>query len=89
MKNIFEVKTDVFYPNSEIAQLYYTDSKGIPHQNEKCFIIPFITEIKHANNIILFLDNDNNITGGQIGKYDIENGLHCFLFDKTYQPIKH
>ncbi|NLE05245.1 MAG: hypothetical protein GX638_10675 [Crenarchaeota archaeon] len=87
--NIFDVKTDVFTPNSEVATLYYLDKKGIPHQLGKIFIHPFIPAMIHANNINVILDENNNIVSGQIGKYDYENGLHVICFDQQFNTKKY
>lgn len=75
MKNIFEVKSDVFTKGAEICTMYQGRfSIG------KNFIIPFLPEMKKANNINIFLDENYNITGGHIGRYTYDDGLHIIMF---------
>ena len=77
--NISEVTQDIFTKGSVIASLHDTSGK-IPHLIGKTMIKPFKTEMKNANNIELFLDANNNITGGQIGLYTEEKGIHIIMF---------
>lgn len=80
MTNIFDVKTNVFDPKGVIAELYDA-SKNIPHLIGKTFIKPFHTEMKKdVNNIILFLNEENNIIGGHVGKYNNKKGIYCVSF---------
>jgi hypothetical protein len=65
-----------FIEGSQVAEIYQNS-----HFKFKTLIKPFHNEmLNNVNNIILFVDNDYNITGGQIGKYDIENGLRVVMF---------
>ena len=80
MTNIFDVKTNVFDPEGTIAELY-DSSNDIPHLIGKAFIKPFHDEMKKdVNNIILFLNEENNIIGGHVGKYNYKKGIHCVSF---------
>ena len=73
--HISEIKSTIFEKGSVITELYKNG-----YQVGKTSIKPFKEEMKQSNNIILFLDNENNIIGGQIGKYTYEKGLHVIMF---------
>ncbi len=77
---ITDIRTDILDRSGVIAELYINNSIGIPHSIGKCFIKPFKDTMKNANNIILFLNDKHDITGGQIGLYDHENGLRVEMF---------
>jgi hypothetical protein len=77
---ITDIKTDMLDHSGVIAELFTNNSVGIPFSIGKCFIKPFRDSMKNANNIILFLNDKNDITGSQIGLYDIENGLRVEMF---------
>ena len=72
---ITDIKTDFLDRSGVIAELYINS-----HSIGKCFIKPFRDSMKNANNIILFLSDKHDITGGQIGLYDHENGLRVEMF---------
>lgn len=76
MKNIFDVKSDVFTEESQKCTMY-SQARYLMGDN---MIVPFLPEMQNANNINIFLDENYNIYGGQIGKYTLEDGLHCILF---------
>jgi hypothetical protein len=80
MINLLDIQSSIFEKGSVIAELYNTCSKGIPHKLNKIMIKPFKEDMKQANNIILFVDNNYNITSGQIGKYTDKKGLHVITF---------
>lgn len=80
MINLLSVKSSVFEKESVIVEVYKTCSKGIPHKFTKTMIKPFMPAMKKANNIILFVNNDLDITGGQIGLYTYEEGLQVLTF---------
>lgn len=80
MLKLLDIKSNVFEMGSKTAEIYKYNSHNIPFLQGKISIIPFKKEMENANNIILFIDNNDNITGGQIGSYNIENGLQCILF---------
>lgn len=75
MINLLTVRKSILEKGSVIVDIYKNS-----HFQFKTSIFPFMPDMKNANNIILFVDNENNITGGQIGKYDIKNGLRTILF---------
>lgn len=81
MINILDIKSSILTPGSIIADLYDISHQGYTHLIGRTSITPYREEMKKdVNNIILFLDSDNNITGGQIGKYNWNNGLHIVEF---------
>lgn len=69
--NISEVRTTWNDINAVIAELYLNARFPVG----KLFIRPYIPEMIKANNVHIFIDSAGNITGGQIGIYDPENGL--------------
>lgn len=73
--NLTDIEQSIFDKDSTIAEIYNNS-----HLLFKTMIKPFKPEMKKANNIILFVDNDYNITGGQIGLYDFDKGLRVELF---------
>lgn len=75
MINLKNIKSNVFTKGAVIAEIYQNSRLIF-----KTMITPFKTEMQQANNIILFVDNDYNITGGQIGLYDYDNGLRVKMF---------
>jgi hypothetical protein len=70
-----DINKTIFDHGSVIAEIYKNS-----HLLFKTMIKPFKEEMKTANNIILFVDNEYNITGGQIGVYTREKGLNTILF---------
>lgn len=75
MVNLLDIRLSIFNPQSVIADVY----KG-SHKVCKTTIKPFRKEMERANNIIVFIDDNYNITGGQIGLYDLDNGLRVEMF---------
>ena len=56
MINLQNIKKSIFDPGSVIAEIYKNG-----HLLFKTMIKPFKPEMKEANNIILFIDNEYNI----------------------------
>ena len=79
MTNILDVRKSILEKDTIIVDIYDVSNK-IPHLIGKTSIKPFKKEMEKANNVSLFLDQNYNITGGQIGLYDAENGLHVMMF---------
>lgn len=75
MKNLLEARQSILEKGSVIAEIYKNS-----HFDFKTSIKPFTPNMEKANNIILFVDNNYNITGGQIGLYDADKGLRIELF---------
>jgi hypothetical protein len=71
-----EIKTNILDRGSVSANIF----KG-RHFFCRVRIKPFKAEMVNSNNIVLFVDSDLRITGGQIGKYDLEEGLRVILFN--------
>ncbi len=67
------------------ATICYDDSNGIQHSIINQYIYPYRKELKGANNAVLFVDSDENITGGQCGRYDYENGSHVVFFTEAQE----
>lgn len=65
------------------AVICYDDSKGIQHSIINQYVYPYRKELQIANNTFIFIDSDENITGGQVGHYDEENGLHTVFFTES------
>ena len=79
MTNLIKVVTN--YKTSKIfCDIYKHDSKGIPHKEFRNIIKPFLNEINNSNNVILFIDQNDNINSGQISKYTHEKGIHVIMF---------
>jgi len=72
---LIDIRKTIFDHGSVIAEIYKNG-----HLMFKTMIKPFKTEMKDANNIILFVDNNYNVTGGQIGIYTREKGLNTIMF---------
>jgi len=80
MVNIEEIRTSVFTPGGQFADLYNV-AGTIPHLICRTYIKPYREGMKKdVNNITLFLDADNNIFSGQICKYNWNKGLHIVEF---------
>jgi len=77
MPRLCEIIRSVFDKGFVIAEIY---KSGEGHFLFKTMIEPFMEEMKNANNIILFVDEENNVTGGQIGLYSSLEGLKTILF---------
>lgn len=81
--NISEIiEQDFFnFSDSVHAEIYCIDKDGSPHHDFNARIVPFMPEMKNANNVILFHPFDSDtITGGQIGGYNSDIGLYLYLF---------
>lgn len=63
----------------------YKDSRGQQHSVLNQYIYPYRKELMGAQNVVLFLDANKNITGGQIGLYNSEHGLHVEFFTETQE----
>lgn len=81
--NISEIIEQDFFNFSESvhAEIYYIDKNGSPHHHFNARIVPFMPEMKNANNVILFHHFGSDIiTAGQIGGYNCDIGLYLYLF---------
>ena len=67
------------------ATICYEDSNGLQHSIINQYIYPYRKELKGANNAVLFVDTENNIIGGQRGRYDYENGSHVVFFTESQE----
>lgn len=67
------------------ATICYDDSKGMQHSIINQYIYPYRKELEGANNAVIFIDSDENITGGQAGRYDQENGSHVVFFTESLE----
>jgi hypothetical protein len=80
MINITDIKTNILTDTGLFAECYDISS-NIPCLLGKTYIKPYREEMKKdVNNVILFLDAEHNITGGQIGKYNYDKGIHVIMF---------
>lgn len=75
MINLTDVKSSIFTPGSIIAEVYKNS-----HFLFKTMITPFKSEMVNANNVILFVDDNFNITSGQIGTYNRSTGINTITF---------
>ena len=74
--SIYDVRKSILEPGTIVVTLY----RNARFLIGKTSIIPFREDMKDSNGVTLFLDYNDNITGGQISKYDSDNGIQCIVF---------
>ena len=75
--NLLDVRTSVLSQQKSISANVYKNS----HLLFRTRIVPFMQQMEaNVNNVELFVNDNFDIIGGQIGKYDNINGLHVIQF---------
>lgn len=81
MLKLGKITTDFFNENGSvndfiIVNIYRAKNNGRVFFEHKTMIKSFNDEMKNANNVNLFFDENDFIISGQIGKYTLDEGLY-------------
>ena len=78
---------DMPYGKYTIAKLIRSkDTTSFPFAS--MFIKLLNHKMKDANGVILFVDDNNNITGGQMSCYTLDDGLRGYYLDQNGNIVK-